>query len=274
MAMSSELELYHMPIASSEFGNDPLPYFAKARERHEWLAASDIGYVLTGYRAIDDILRLDDKLTMPGEEIVGIMRAKGTGWGDFAVEQMLVSSGERHKRLRGSASTAFGPGNVKRLRPLMQETVRHILDEWAPRGAFYFTEFASQFLVRVMFALLGTSTERLPEIMKYHADGQGGFYLSRSRNPGLHHAGLPAHHIGPRPGDVRRPRHIQPRTPRKTPYPGLRARHAYLPRPVPRRRQCRGRHPPDRPAHRQSASRRASDLEAVSGGLGDYFATD
>ena len=167
MTTISQLELYHMPIASSELGNDPLPFFAKARESHDWLAASDIGYVVTGYKAIDDIMRLDDKLTMPGEEIVDIMGARGTGWGDFAIDQMLVSSGERHKRLRGASASAFLPGNVKRLRPLMQETVRQILDEWAPRGAFDFTEFAAQFPVRVMFALLGTSTERLPEIMKY-----------------------------------------------------------------------------------------------------------
>ncbi len=167
MPSINDLDLVHMPITTAEFGEDPLPWFAKARERHEWLAASDIGYVVTGYRAIDEIMRLDANLTMPGEEIVDIMGARGTGWGDFAVDQMLVSSGERHARLRGSVSTAFGPGSVKRLRPLMRETVTRILDEWAPKGAFDFAGFAAQFPVRVMFALLGTSTERLPEIMKY-----------------------------------------------------------------------------------------------------------
>jgi cytochrome P450 len=167
MPSITELDLEELPISAPEFGNDPLPWFAKARARHEWLAASDIGYVITGYHAIDAIMRLDDKLTMPGEEIVDIMGARGTGWGDFAVEQMLVSHGERHTRLRGSASSAFGPGSVKRLRPIMQQTVRDILGEWVPKGRFDFTEFASQFPVRVMFALLGTSTERLPEIMKY-----------------------------------------------------------------------------------------------------------
>lgn len=167
MPSINELELEHLPIATAEFGNDPLPYFQTARARHPWLAASDIGFVVTGYREIDAILRLDDKLKMPGEEIVEIMGAQGTGWGDFAVDQMLVASGERHKRLRGSVSAAFGPGSVKRLRPLMRETVSSILDEWVPKGAFDFTEFAAQFPVRVMFALLGTSTERLPEIIKY-----------------------------------------------------------------------------------------------------------
>jgi cytochrome P450 len=167
MPIITELSLEHLPIATQEFGNDPLPYFAAARRKHEWLASSDVGYVITGYRANDDILRLDAKMMMPGEEIVDIMGARGTGWGNFAIDQMLVSSGERHSRLRGSAAGAFGPGNVKRLRPLMRETVAQILDEWAPKQAFDFTEFASQFPVRVMFALLGTSTERLPEIMKY-----------------------------------------------------------------------------------------------------------
>ncbi|MCB2074074.1 MAG: cytochrome P450 [Novosphingobium sp.] len=166
MPSISDLQLEHIPIATAEFGHDPLPYFAAARSRHDWLAASDIGYVLTRYRAIDDIMRLDDKLKMPGEEILDIMGAHGTGWGDFCVEQMLVSSGERHARLRGSVSKAFGPGSVKGLRPLMRETVSGILDEWAPKGAFDFTDFAAQFPVRVMFALLGTSVERLPAIIK------------------------------------------------------------------------------------------------------------
>jgi cytochrome P450 len=103
---------------------------------------------------------------MPGEEIVDIMGARGTGWGDFAVDQMLVASGERHKRLRGSVSAAFGPGSVKRLRPLMRETVSAIFDQWVSKGEFDFTEFAAQFPVRVMFALLGTSIERLPEVIK------------------------------------------------------------------------------------------------------------
>ena len=161
-----ELELEHLPIAAAAFGDDPVPFFEKARRKHEWLAASDLGYVVTGYRAIDEILRLDDKLKMPGEEIVDIMGARGTGWGDFAVDQMLVSSGERHARLRGSVGAAFGPGNVKRLRPIMRSTISAILDEWAPRGAFDFAEFAAQFPVRVMFALIGTPIDRLPPVME------------------------------------------------------------------------------------------------------------
>ena len=167
MPSISDLKLEKLPIASEKFGNDPIPFLSNARLVHVWLAASDIGFVVTRHRAIDDIMRLDGKLKMPGEEIVEIMGAQGTGWGDFCLDQMLVASGERHARLRGSVGMAFGPGSVKKLRPLMRETVSNILDAWASRGAFDFTDFAAQFPVRVMFALLGTSTERLPEIIKY-----------------------------------------------------------------------------------------------------------
>jgi cytochrome P450 len=159
------LDLMDLPLDSPAFGEDPTPFLTDARARHPWLAVSAIGYVVTGYRAIDAIMRMDDKLKMPGEEIVGIMGAEGTGWGRFATEQMLVSSGERHARLRGAVSAAFGPGSVKRLRPVMRETIDALLDEWTPRGAFDFTEFAANFPVRVMFALLGTPVDRLPAII-------------------------------------------------------------------------------------------------------------
>jgi len=165
MPSIDQLELTTLPITSAEFGRDPMPYLAEARRMHDWLAASEMGYVVTSYRAIDDILRLDQSLKMPGEEIVGLMGAEGTGWGRFAVEQMLVSVGERHDRLRGSVSAAFGPGSVKRLRPIMRETVDKLLDEWLQRTSFDFAEFAANFPVRVMFALLGTPTDRLPDII-------------------------------------------------------------------------------------------------------------
>jgi cytochrome P450 len=164
MALISELDLPHLPITSVELGNDPCPFFAAARSRHEWLASSDLGFVVTSYRAIDELLRLDSKLKMPGEEIVRIMGAEGTGWGQFAVDQMLVSGGERHSRLRGSVKSAFAPANVRTLRPIMRETISRILDEWAPKETFDFTKFAAEFPVRVMFALIGAPIDRLTDI--------------------------------------------------------------------------------------------------------------
>lgn len=160
-----DLDLFHLPVETAAFSDEPTPWLEAARARHPWLATSTIGPVLTSYRAIDEIMRMDDALAMPGSEIVGIMGAQGTGWGDFAQEMLLVRHGADHQRLRSSVSAAFGPGNVKRMRPVMIETISALLDEWAPRGAFDFTEFAANFPVRVMFALIGGDVARLPTII-------------------------------------------------------------------------------------------------------------
>jgi cytochrome P450 len=165
MPAVDELELGYLPIENPDFGRDPMPWFEAAKRTHSWLASSHIGPVITEYHAIDAIMRLDANLKMPGEDIVDIMGARGTGWGRFAEEMMLARSGAAHSRLRNSVSAAFGPGNVKRMQPVMQATVSALLDEWAPKGAFDFTEFAANFPVRVMFGLIGASTDKLPGII-------------------------------------------------------------------------------------------------------------
>jgi cytochrome P450 len=166
MPTIAQIPLPKVAISSKAFGDDPIPFIEAARLEHQWLASTEVGFLVTSYRAIEDILRLDANLKMPGEEIVDIMGAHGTGWGRFAVDQMLVSSGERHTRLRGSINSAFSPRSVKQLREVMQKTISAILDEWAPQGAFDFAEFASNFPVRVMFALLGVPIDQLQEIKK------------------------------------------------------------------------------------------------------------
>lgn len=165
MATIEELDLVHLPIDAPDFGTNPMPHFREARQRHDWLATSNLGPVITQYQAIDEIMRLDDNLKMPGEDIVDIMGARGTGWGDFAEEMMLSRSGADHTRLRGSVSAAFGPGNVKRMRPVMRATVSALLDEWAPKEKFDFAQFAANFPVRVMFGLIGASPDKLPPIL-------------------------------------------------------------------------------------------------------------
>ena len=147
------------------FGDDPMPHFAAARRQHEWLATSALGPVITDYTAMDEMLRLDGSLKMPGEDIVDLMGARGTGWGDFASDMMLARSGEDHARLRGSVGNAFLPGNVKRMRPTMRATVSALLDEWAPKGALDFAQFAANFPVRVMFGLIGADPAKLPPIL-------------------------------------------------------------------------------------------------------------
>jgi cytochrome P450 len=165
MQALDDLDLFHLPLESPELAANPMPFFAAARERHPWLATSNLGHVVTQYRAIDEIMRLDANLKLPGEHFVEVMGAEGTGWGAFAQDQMLAQSGAKHDRLRGSVSAAFGPGSVKRMRGVMKETISALLDDWVPKGAFDFTDFAGNFPVRVMFGLLGTSDRHLPEII-------------------------------------------------------------------------------------------------------------
>jgi cytochrome P450 len=160
-----EMTLPNLPLDAPDFGADPMPHFAAARRHHEWLASSNLGPVITEYTAIDEIMRMDRKLRMSGGDIVDLMGARGTGWGDFAGEMMLVRSGEDHARLRSSVSASFGPGQVKRMRPVMRETVSALLDEWAPKGRFDFAQFAANFPVRVMFGLIGASADKLPSIL-------------------------------------------------------------------------------------------------------------
>ena len=74
-----DIDLPSLPIASAEFGINPAAFLEAARLKHAWLAKSDLGFVVTGYRAIEDILRLDTQLKMPGEEIVAIMGAEPAG---------------------------------------------------------------------------------------------------------------------------------------------------------------------------------------------------
>ena len=79
-------------------------------------------------------------------------------------EMLLVKEGDEHSRLRSSVAHAFTPRHANAVRPLMQRTVSRLLDEWAPKGAFNFPDFASLFPVSVMCGLLGVSDEPIPRM--------------------------------------------------------------------------------------------------------------
>jgi cytochrome P450 len=69
--------------------------------------------------------------------------------------QMATTYGPHHDRLRASVAAAFTPRRANRTRPLMREVISGLLDEWAPKGAFDFADFASFFPITVMCGLLG-----------------------------------------------------------------------------------------------------------------------
>jgi cytochrome P450 len=183
MVSVTELELEHLPLESQELANDPGPYFASARKRHPWLAASNLGYVVTEYQAMKEILAQDDHMRFPGDLTVEIMHAQGTGWGQFTQEMMLSRDEPVHGRLRGSVAEAFTPRAVNRLRPLMRKTVADLLDEWAPKAAFDFTQFAADFPVRVMFGLIGADPAAVPGVQSSLEIHGGSYGMDPTRMP-------------------------------------------------------------------------------------------
>lgn len=184
MPRVSDLELDNLPAELPELANDPMPYFEAVRRRHPWLAQCPVGYAVTEYAAMKEIiLHHDSRLRFMSQEIVELMGARGTGWGRFTEEMMLSKSGAEHARLRASVAEAFNPRSINRLRPLMREVVSKLLDEWAPKGAFDFAEFAAHFPIRVMFGLIGARPDLLPGI-RSSLEVQGSSYsLEASRLP-------------------------------------------------------------------------------------------
>jgi cytochrome P450 len=181
MQSIADLVLPHLPIEDPRFACDPTPYLTDARRAHPWLASCSFGYVVHQYQAIKDLLYMDDKLRIATRAVVDTMDATDTAWGQFMLQMMIAKTGEEHVRLRRNVAPAFSPAAVKRHRELMRRTVSRLLDEWAPKGAFDFAEFASNFPIRVMCEVIGASPDLVPRLRK-SLEMQG---LSYSMDPAL-----------------------------------------------------------------------------------------
>lgn len=182
------LDLMELPIEDREFGSNPEPWFAKAREKHPWLARFSHGYLVHGHHEIRDLMQMDDKLHIATEDVVEIMGATGTPWGDFMGNLVIAKHGVEHKRLRDALKPFFKPRQIAQHIGLIQNVVTTLLDEWAPKGEFDFTEFASNFPVAVMFGLIGADLADLPKI-KWALEIQGLSYsLDSSLLPELERA--------------------------------------------------------------------------------------
>jgi cytochrome P450 len=160
----AELELVRLPVDEQQFRRDPMPWIKQARAKHPWLATTDYGYFVHGYEAIKDLIYMDDKMKPSFDELVEYYGVKGTPWAKFQVEQILGHTGEKHKRIRMSVGDAFTPRNVNKHLDLIRRNATALLDEWAPKGKFDFTEFAAYYPVSVLCGLLGTTTEEIPNI--------------------------------------------------------------------------------------------------------------
>lgn len=155
MRRLSEIDLPELPIDGMEFSADPMRFLEPARRRHPWLARFSKGYVVHGYEAAHDLLYMDDRMGPHFAGLIEYYGAEDTDWARFMRDQVATTYGPRHDRLRASVAAAFTPRRANVTRPMMRQVISALLDEWAPKGAFDFADFASYFPITVMCGLLG-----------------------------------------------------------------------------------------------------------------------
>jgi len=170
MQAITELALPHLAMEDPAFATNPFPHFEMARAAHPWLANSNLGFVVTNYKAVRDLMGMEASMRTPYDQIVDLMGARGTQWARFQEAHILSRAGPEHKRLRDVLAPAFTPRRANLHRPLMREVISRLLDEWAPRAAFDFEEFASWFPVTVMCRLIGAPPEAIPALRKSMED--------------------------------------------------------------------------------------------------------
>jgi cytochrome P450 len=165
MQSLADLDLPELPMQQPGFAADPFPHFAAARTKHPWLARWDFGPVVTQYDAARELIRMEPaRMRTPYEQFATLMDAEDTNWGRFQRSQMLAYNGAPHQRLRDILAPAFSPRQANLHRPLMREVISQLLDDWAPKGAFDFEDFAACFPVTVFFDLVGADPALLPGI--------------------------------------------------------------------------------------------------------------
>jgi len=162
MHQITELQLAELPMQDPGFAADPWPTLAAARERHPWFSRCDFGYVVHSYDAMKDLLWRDEWMRPAEDLIASIMGGQGTEWGRLVEHGIASLSGADHKRLRDILAPLFTPKQANRNRALMREVMNGLLDTWAPRGAFDFEEFISNYPIGVVCAMLGAPAGEIP----------------------------------------------------------------------------------------------------------------
>ena len=181
----AELSLPFVDWDQPSFAADPMAGFAAARAQHPWIARCANGYVVHDYTAMRDLYIQDDRMRPSFDGIVAQLGAQNTPWGRFTEEQMIALPTAEHKLLRDTFAARFTPRYANELRPMMRATVTRLLDEWAPKGAFDFEEFASWFPISVMFTLVGAPIERIAGIKRDLETLGLAFSMDTARVPAL-----------------------------------------------------------------------------------------
>lgn len=164
MQMLAELDLPNLPMEEPAFSADPWPHFAAARRQHPWLAKCAFGYVVHQYEAMKELLVQDDKMRLATGMIVEIFGAQGTPWGRMLENGIAARAGADHRRLRFTLQPLFSPKQASANRALMRDVMSGLLDEWAPRGAFDFEAFISNFPIGVICRMIGAPTAEIPRL--------------------------------------------------------------------------------------------------------------
>jgi cytochrome P450 len=160
----SELDLPHLPVTDPSFRENPWPKIDAARDHHPWLARIDLGYFVHGYQAVKDLAYQDDKLSPDYSKVIEMFGVQGTPWAKFQSEQLLGHTSPKHRRIRMSVGDAFTPRNVNKNIDVIRNNAAQWVDAWAPRGRMDFVEFASEYPISVLCAVLGTGTEGIPRL--------------------------------------------------------------------------------------------------------------
>jgi len=164
MQSATELDLPFLDIGQDWFAADPYPHFAAARKKHPWLATSPFGYLINDYKAIREFFHTEDQYAPPYGGLLDVMNAHGTHWGRFQTNHLLALTGDSHQRLRNILAPSFTPRQANKNRDVMREVISGLLDEWLPKRAFDFEEFASYFPITVMCRLIGQSPDAIGPI--------------------------------------------------------------------------------------------------------------
>src|ERR1700733_11811324 len=162
MDTTTDAALPVLPVETAEFSANPNPFLEAARTQHPWLARFSQGYIVHGYPAIVELLADSKNLVSGFGGILDFYGVRGTMWARF-MQEMVIS--------RGGPEQIRPPKRANREREMMQRVISALLDEWAPKGAFDFAEFASFFPVTVICGLLGVSAEPIPR-MRQALDNQ------------------------------------------------------------------------------------------------------
>lgn len=204
-----QLDIYHLDWDSPEVAANPYPYFDEARKKHPWLTKTNAGYVVFGYKAIRDLMNQDDKFRTSFDGIVELLGAKGTPWGRFTEDQMLNMSDDEHQGLRSAFAAQFTPRYANMIRPIMQENMTNLLEEWLPKRKMDFAEFASFYPVSVMARMIGAPVEAIPGIRDSLETLGLAYSLDPRREPALQKAIV---HIDEFCRDLMEDRRRNPRT--------------------------------------------------------------